>query len=134
MRKLVLLLFAVVVTAALSFGQTTPATSNSGSASTDTSTTTTTTTKTVHHAKKSSEGSTATEKLDINTATKDQLEALPGIGNKYSQKIIDGRPYRAKSDLVSKKIIPRSVYDKIKADIVAHRSSPTTASSKTTTK
>jgi DNA uptake protein ComE-like DNA-binding protein len=59
------------------------------------------------------------ELIDINTATKAELSALPGIGDVYSQKIIDGRPYAKKDQLKSKKIIPGATYDKIKDKIIA---------------
>ena len=57
--------------------------------------------------------------LDINTATAEQLKALPGIGDLYSEKIIKGRPYARKDELVQKKILSRARYEQIKYKIVA---------------
>jgi DNA uptake protein ComE-like DNA-binding protein len=57
--------------------------------------------------------------LDLNTATKEQLMTLTGIGDAYAQKIIDGRPYKQKNELVSRTIVPQATYDKIKTKIVA---------------
>jgi competence protein ComEA len=59
--------------------------------------------------------------IDVNAATTDELKALPGIGDAYSQKIIQNRPYTNKTQIVSKAGIPQSTYDKIKDQIVAHQ-------------
>jgi len=103
-RKLMMLAALVGLLSMLSFGQ-----------ATSSSTTTKKETKTTSTEKKAAKANL----VDINSATKDELNALPGIGDAYSQKIIDGRPYANKAQLVSKKVLPKATYDGIKDQIVA---------------
>jgi competence protein ComEA len=81
--------------------------------------------------KKTQAGDTAAKKtkkaalVDINAAGKEELSALPGIGDAYSQKIIDGRPYNSKRDLLTRKILPQATYDQVKDMIIAHHAAGT---------
>src|SRR6266853_5686894 len=70
------------------------------------------------------------ELIDINSASKQELMSLPGIGDAYSQKIIDNRPYRGKNDLVRKSIIPQATYDKISGQIIAKQNTAAAATKK----
>src|SRR5689334_25438791 len=70
-------------------------------------------------SKKSVSKAPASKLIDINSATVDQLKTLPGINDPYAQKIVEGRPYRVKTDLVRKNIIPQAVYSKTAGLLIA---------------
>jgi DNA uptake protein ComE-like DNA-binding protein len=72
--------------------------------------------------KKPADKPKAAEKIDLNSASAEQLQTLKGIGPARSEAIVKGRPYKGKDDLVRRKIIPQSVYDGIKDQIIAKQS------------
>src|SRR3954468_4854654 len=65
--------------------------------------------------------------IDINSASKQELMTLSGVGDVTAQKIMDGRPYRAKNELTQKKIVPQATYDKISAQIIARQNTAAAA-------
>ena len=68
---------------------------------------------------KSAAKTPASRLIDINSATVEQLKTLPGISDAYAQKIVQGRPYRVKTDLARKNIIPQAAYSKIAGMVIA---------------
>jgi len=108
-QKFLMLVAVLGLLSMFSFGQAAATTTKK-----ETKATTTTT-------EKKSETKTAAKAnlVDINSASKDDLTALPGIGDAYSQKIIDGRPYTSKAQLLSKKVLPKATYDGVKSQIIA---------------
>ena len=107
-QKFLMLVAVLGLLSMFSFGQAAATTTKKEKA-------TTTTTEKKSETKKAAKANL----VDINSASKDELTALPGIGDAYSQKIIDGRPYANKTQLLSKKILPKATYDGVKAQITA---------------
>jgi DNA uptake protein ComE-like DNA-binding protein len=68
------------------------------------------------------------KQLDINSASEDDLKQLPGIGDALSKKIVENRPYKRKDELVSKKVLPRATYEKIKDQVIAKQDTATSSS------
>jgi len=105
------MLFAALLLTVTAFAQNSSSMPNQSTAPSDT--------HKMSKSEKSKSSAAKGEKIDINSASKEDLASLPGIGPALSQKIIDGRPYHSKRDLLTKKVIPAPTYEKIKDQIVA---------------
>lgn len=73
----------------------------------------------------------AAKLIDINSAAPGQLKTLPGITDALAQKIVEGRPYRVKTDLVRKNVIPQAAYNKIAGLVIAKQTAAPKPKAKT---
>ena len=74
-----------------------------------------------HKSKSTASHSTKTALVDLNSATESELAALPGIGDAYAKKIVEGRPYKSKDELVKKSIVPEATYKQFASKVTAHQ-------------
>jgi competence protein ComEA len=104
-----------------SFAQTTYPQANTKAANTKAQQTSSSakTAQTPTQSGKSATKAPATKLIDINSATVEQLKTLPGVNDGLARKIVEGRPYRVKTDLVRKNIIPQAAYNKIAGLVIA---------------
>jgi competence protein ComEA len=74
-----------------------------------------------HKSKSTASHSTKAALVDLNSATESELAALPGIGDAYAKKIVEGRPYKSKDELVKKNIVPEASYKQFASKVTAHQ-------------
>jgi len=128
MKKLGILLLTICLATVLSFAQTSnkstakkATTTKGGSSKTETAKSSAKTDTASTDTAKTTGKTAPAGKMDINSASASDLEKLPGIGPATSAKIVSGRPYKTKRDLLTKKIVSQSEYDKISDNIIAHQ-------------